>query len=168
PDLAMLERELTAAAGADLIVGTFSAASNVTGIVTDTDAVTRLLKRHGAVAIWDFGCAGPYLPMQMMSGTDAAKDAIVFSSHKFPGGPGASGVLIVRGSMVRRQTPTLPGGGTVSFVSPWGHDYSTDLRNREEGGTPNVIGDIRAALSMIVKHKIGEAFMQERGAELRT
>lgn len=167
PDLAMLERELTAAAGADLIVGTFSAASNVTGIVTDTDAVTRLLKRHGAVAIWDFGCAGPYLPMQMMSGTDAAKDAIVFSSHKFPGGPGASGVLIVRGSMVRRQTPTLPGGGTVSFVSPWGHDYSTDLHNREEGGTPNVIGDIRAALSMIVKHKIGEAFMQERGAELR-
>lgn len=167
PDMAILERELVAATGAALIVGTFSAASNVTGIITDTDSVTRLLKRHGAVAIWDFGCAGPYLPMQMMSGTDAAKDAIVFSAHKFPGGPGASGVLIVRDSMARRQTPTLPGGGTVTFVSPWGHDYASDLRHREEGGTPNVIGDIRAALAMIVKHRIGEAHMHQRGAELR-
>lgn len=167
PDLAILEHELAKVAGADLIVGTFSAASNVTGIVTDTDAVTRLLKLHGAVAIWDYGCAGPYLPMQMGCGTDATKDAIVFSAHKFPGGPGASGVLIVRDAMARRTTPTLPGGGTVSFVSPWGHDYATDLRHREEGGTPNVIGDIRAALAMIVKHHIGEAFMAERGAELR-
>jgi len=167
PDLGLLEKALTGAADADLIVGSFSAASNVTGIVTDTDSVTRLLKRHGAVAIWDYGCAGPYLPMRMECGSDAAKDAIVFSAHKFPGGPGASGVLIVRDAIARRRTPTLPGGGTVNFVSPWDHDYSNDLRHREEGGTPNVIGDIRAALAMIVKHALGERRIAARGAELR-
>lgn len=167
PDLIHLEAVLSEHQSADVLVGSFSAASNVTGIVTDTDPVTRLLRRYGAVSIWDFGGGGPYLPMQMQAGTDAAKDAIVFSAHKFPGGPGASGVLILRDDIARRLTPTLPGGGTVSFVSPWGHDYSTALRDREEGGTPNVIGDIRAALVMIVKAALGEDRIAARGQAFR-
>ena len=89
-DLADLERVLKTAQGASQIVGTFSAASNVSGILTDVDAVTRLLRAYGALAIWDYGCAGPYCAMDMKHGTDAEKDAIVFSPHKFPGGPGAS------------------------------------------------------------------------------
>ena len=76
-------------------------------------------------------------------------DAAVISPHKFPGGPGASGVLIVRRDAVRTTTPTWPGGGTVAFVSPWGHDYSASIEAREEAGTPNVIGDIRTALALV-------------------
>lgn len=167
PDLQVLDDVLADHAGADLLVGSFSAASNVTGILTDTDAVTRILRAHGAVAIWDYGAAAPYVPMDMRAGTDAAKDAIVFSPHKFPGGPGASGVLVVRDAIARRRVPTLPGGGTVSFVSPWGHSYSTSLCAREEGGTPNVIGDIRVALAMIVKQAMGQQFITARGRALR-
>lgn len=167
PDLGALSEELARNGDAALLVGSFSAASNVTGIVTDTDAVTRILRRHGAVAIWDYGAGGPYLPMSMRAGTDAAKDAIVFSPHKFPGGPGASGVLVLRDAIARRRTPTWPGGGTVGFVSPWGHEYATALGDREEGGTPNVIGDIRVALAMIVKAAMGEDFIARRGQELR-
>ncbi|MEI4472907.1 aminotransferase class V-fold PLP-dependent enzyme [Frigidibacter sp. MR17.24] len=142
---------------ADLVVGSFSAASNVTGILTDPDPVTRLLKAHGALAIWDYAGGGPYLPMDMAPAPDAAKDAIVFSTHKFPGGPGASGVAVVRDSLVQRATPTAPGGGTVTFVSPWRHNYSARVEAREEGGTPNVVGDIRAALVMLVKDAVGAA-----------
>ncbi|ETX27730.1 aminotransferase class V-fold PLP-dependent enzyme [Roseivivax isoporae] len=167
PDLALLETALAGTAGADLVVGAFSAASNVTGIVTDTDAVTRILRRHGAVAIWDYGGGGPYLPMDMKDGTDAAKDAIVFSPHKFPGGPGSSGIMVVRDAIARTRIPTLPGGGTVSFVSPWGHTYSDDLAAREEGGTPNVIGDIRAALAVMVKDALGHDWLAARQAVLR-
>ena len=167
PDLQVLDAVLARHAGADLLVGSFSAASNVTGILTDTDAATRILRAHGAVAIWDYGAAAPYVPMSMQAGTDAAKDAIVFSPHKFPGGPGASGVLVVRDAIARRATPTLPGGGTVSFVSPWGHAYATSLCAREEGGTPNVIGDIRVALAMIAKHALGQGFITARGRVLR-
>lgn len=167
PDLDALVETLTENSDAALLVGSFSAASNVTGIVTDTDSVTGLLRKYGAVAIWDYGAGGPYLPMDMRARSAAAKDAIVFSPHKFPGGPGASGVLVVRDAIARRKTPTLPGGGTVSFVSPWGHEYSTDLRSREEGGTPNVIGDIRAALAMMVKAAMGEALIAERGQVFR-
>lgn len=167
PDLPALEAVLADQAGADLLVGSFSAASNVTGILTDTDAVTRILRAHGAVAIWDYGAAAPYVPMSMQAGTDAAKDAIVFSPHKFPGGPGASGVLVVRDAIARRMTPTLPGGGTVSFVSPWGHAYASSLSAREEGGTPNVIGDIRVALAMIAKEVLGQNVITTRGRVLR-
>ncbi|MEY8840706.1 aminotransferase class V-fold PLP-dependent enzyme, partial [Cribrihabitans sp. XS_ASV171] len=63
PDLGALETALIAARGADVVVGAFSAASNVTGIVTDPDPVTRMLKAHGALAVWDYAGGGPYLPI---------------------------------------------------------------------------------------------------------
>jgi len=155
PCMAMLERVLRDNKDSDLVIGSFSAASNVTGIVTDTAAVTRLLKAHGALSVWDYAGGGPYLPIDMMAGTDAQKDAIVVSPHKFPGGPGASGVMIVNKDAVTTQTPSWPGGGTVTYVSSWGHDYSQNLEAREEAGTPNIIGDIRAALAFVVKDVIG-------------
>jgi len=162
PDLAILEATLKEHQAADLLIGSFSAASNVTGIVTDTDAVTRLVKAHGGVSVWDYAGGAPYLGIDMATGSDAEKDVVVASSHKFPGGPGGSGVMIIRQSAVRRSTPTSPGGGTVRFVSPWGHDYLEDVVAREEAGTPNLSGDIRAALAFIVKDVIGQARIDAR------
>jgi len=162
-DLEVLEQTLMAQAGSDLIIGSFSAASNVTGIITDPEPITRLLKTYGAISVWDYAGGGPYLPMDM-GPEGARKDAIVVSPHKFPGGPGASGVLIVNKNAVRRTCPSWPGGGTVSFVSPWRHDYSEDLAAREEAGTPNVIGDIRAALAFIVKDVVGTDEIAKREA----
>jgi len=156
-DLLALEQALEGHADSDLKIGSFSAASNVTGILSDPDPVSRILHQHGALAIWDYAGGAPYLPIDMGGKGGARKDAVVVSPHKFPGGPGASGVLIINRNVVRRQCPSWPGGGTVSFVSPWAHDYSDDLIAREEAGTPNVIGDIRAALVFLVKEAVGEA-----------
>lgn len=167
PDLAELEQVLQAAGGNRLIVGAFSMMSNVTGIVTDDDAVTRLLKSHGAISVWDCAGSGPYLPIDMKAGTPAQKDAVIVSAHKFIGGPAASGVMIVRNDAVRLKTPVFPGGGTVRFVSPWNHDYSTRISAREEAGTPNVVGDIRAALVFLVKQAIGQQQMDSRNAAWR-
>ena len=166
PDLDALERALLEHQDADLKIGTFSAASNVTGVITDTVPVTRILKSHGAVSIWDYAGGAPYLSIDMGTGTDAEKDAVVLSAHKFPGGPGASGVLIVRDSAVQLDIPSWPGGGTVEFVSPWEHDYTPDIATREEAGTPNVIGDIRAALVFMVKDAIGQDVITAREHEL--
>ncbi len=162
PDLDALQAALQKHANSDLKIGSFSAASNVTGIVTDCNAVSRILKANGALSVWDFAGGGPYLPIDMASGSDAEIDAIVASPHKFPGGPGASGVLILRNSSVRALRPSWPGGGTVSFVSPWAHIYSKDIASREEAGTPNVIGDIRAALVFLVKDAVGHERIVER------
>lgn len=155
PDINALEDALAQHGGADLVIGSFSAVSNVTGIITDTLAVTKLLKSHGAISVWDYAGGAPYLSIDMCAGSDAQIDAVVVSAHKFPGGPAASGVLIIREDVVKRSTPTWPGGGTVAFVSPWGHDYLDSIVEREEAGTPNIIGDIRAALVFMVKDAIG-------------
>ena len=168
PDLDVLESLLLEHKSADRVVGAFSAASNVTGIVTDVDAVCRVMRRHGAISIWDYACAAPYLPMSVKAGTEEARDAIVYSSHKFPGGPGASGITVVRDAIVHSKVPTWPGGGTVSYVSPWTHVYSDDLAHREEAGTPNVVGDIRAALVMMVKQALGTQWLAQRQDELRS
>ncbi|MEZ5783581.1 MAG: aminotransferase class V-fold PLP-dependent enzyme [Rhizobiaceae bacterium] len=155
PDLERLEALLAETDAPRLTICSFSAASNVTGIVSNIVDVTRLAKAAGAKMVWDYAGAGPYLPIDMTPAPDCAIDAIVVSPHKFVGGPGSSGVLIVRRDAVTTCKPTWPGGGTVSFVSTSGHDYSTSLEAREEAGTPNVIGDIRAALAFLVKDAIG-------------
>jgi selenocysteine lyase/cysteine desulfurase len=58
-DLQMLEDELRRHADRPLRIGSFSAASNVTGIVTDTEAVATLLHEHGALSFWDFAACAP-------------------------------------------------------------------------------------------------------------
>lgn len=159
PDLDALRAALAAAPGP--VIGAFSAASNVTGTLTDVAAVTAILKAAGARAVWDYAGGAPYLAMDMRQGMDA----IVFSPHKFIGGPGASGVLVLRRDAVTARRPSLPGGGTVRFVSPDGHDYSGAVETREEAGTPNVIGDIRAALVLLTKAAVGQPRIDARNAE---
>lgn len=166
PDLASLEAGLKETQGR-FTIGAFSVASNVTGIVTDVDAVSRVLNLYGAVSIWDCAGSGPYLPIDMKEGTDAQKDAVVISTHKFIGGPASSGVMIVRNRSVRSDIPTLPGGGTVRFVSPWRHDYSDKISTREEAGTPNIIGDIRAGLCFLVKEAMGQDYLNNRLKAIR-
>ena len=154
PDPVLLE-EAFQGIKADLTICSFSAASNVTGISTDIAAITKIAKTAGAKIVWDYAGAGPYMPISMTPAKGVEIDAIVVSPHKFLGGPAASGVLIVRHDAVVTCKPSWPGGGTVKFVSPTSHDYSDSLEAREEAGTPNVIGDIRAALAFLVKHAIG-------------
>lgn len=165
PDLGGLQRALRPGE-ADLTICTLSAGSNITGITSDVATITRMVKTAGAKMIWDYAGAGPYVPIAMSPVSGAEIDAIVVSPHKFIGGPGASGILIVRRDGVTTDKPTWPGGGTVKFVSPDTHDYSANLEAREEAGTPNVVGDIRAALAFIVKHAIGLEQMERRNREL--
>jgi len=167
PDMRFLASTLKRLSGTGRVIVAMSAASNVTGICADVAAVTALVKGFGATMVWDFAAGAPYLPMTMMpDGHDI--DAIVFSPHKFIGGPGASGVLVVRRDAVRTARPYRTGGGTVTFVNDTRHDYLDDLVAREEGGTPNILGDIRAALAMIVKDVIGQDFITARNRELTT
>jgi selenocysteine lyase/cysteine desulfurase len=89
-DLADLEARLVGFAERPLRIGSFSAASNVTGILSDTDRIAALLHRHGALSFWDYAGAAPYVPIRMVAsapGRADHKDAIFFSPHKFIGGP---------------------------------------------------------------------------------
>ena len=160
-DLAQLEIELIRFADRPMKIGTFSAASNVTGIVSNTCAIADLLHRHGALSFWDFACSAPYVDIEMVP-TCAAhplanKDAIFISPHKFVGGPGTPGVLVVRRELVTNTVPDVVGGGTVAYVNPTEHRYLDDPIHREEGGTPAIIESIRAGLVFQLKQAVGVA-----------
>ena len=169
-DLASLERSLEAYADRPLRIGAFSAASNVTGILSDTRAISVLLHRHGALSLWDFAAAAPYIEVEMephREGSepgDAAldyKDAVVLSPHKFIGGPGTPGVLVARRELFRNRVPAAPGGGTVAYVNPLEHVYLEDPEHREEGGTPAIVESIRAGLAFQLKERVGVDAIRE-------
>ncbi|MBI3748555.1 MAG: aminotransferase class V-fold PLP-dependent enzyme [Chloroflexi bacterium] len=174
-DLARLETALNETDGRTLRIGSFSAASNVTGILSDTRAISVLLHRHGALSFWDFAAAGPYVEIEMdphrpgpdggSPDGDAAldyKDAIVLSPHKFIGGPGTPGALVARRELFRNRVPTSPGGGTVAYVNPLEHLYLADPERREEGGTPAIIESIRAGLVFRLKEAVGVDAIRRR------
>jgi selenocysteine lyase/cysteine desulfurase len=156
-DTAHLEAELRRYADRPLKIGSFSAASNVTGIVTDTDAISALLHRYGALSFWDFAAAAPYVEIRMRG-----KDALFISPHKFVGGPGTPGVLVVRRELLRNRVPTVPGGGTVDYVNPTEHHYIADPAHREEGGTPAIVEAIRAGLVFQLKEAVGTDVIRAR------
>ena len=162
-DQADLSAQLTRYADRPLRIGSFSAASNVTGILSDADAIAALLHASGALSFWDYAAAGPYVPIRAGESAPGAgdhKDAIFLSPHKFIGGPQTPGVLVVHRDLVRNQVPTVPGGGTVAFVDPTGHRYLDDPVAREEGGTPAIVESIRAGLVFALKDAVGTEVIQ--------
>lgn len=156
-DLEQLEAELQRYKNRPRLIGSFSAASNVTGIVTDTVAVSSLLHRYGAIALWDYAAAAPYVDIDMGSPTDGDGylDGIFISPHKLIGGPGTPGLLVARKDLFVNRVPDVPGGGTVAFVNPNEHDYLADVEHREEGGTPDIVGAIRTGLIFQLKESVG-------------
>ena len=168
-DLEQLERELRAHAGRPLVIGSFSAASNVTGIISDARAISILLHRYGALSCWDYAAAAPYVEIRMTGddgpdGELACKDAVFISAHKFIGGPGTPGILVARRDLFRNRVPSVPGGGTVEYVNQFEHRYLADVERREEGGTPAIVESIRAGLVFQLKQAVGTDAISEREA----
>jgi selenocysteine lyase/cysteine desulfurase len=144
-----------------LKIGSFSAASNVTGIISDTYSIAKILHGHGALSFWDFAAAAPYVQIEMHPDADSYKDAIFISPHKFVGGPGTPGVLVVRKSLLNNTVPVVVGGGTVVYVNSNDHLYLSDPTHREEGGTPAIIESIRAGLVFQLKAAVGVSSIRE-------
>ncbi|MBJ7537426.1 aminotransferase class V-fold PLP-dependent enzyme [Marinomonas transparens] len=165
--LISLEEQLKRQQGKYLI-GSFSAASNVTGILCDQDAITSLLHSYNALALWDFAAAAPYVDLDMNPQGDKtlAKDALFFSTHKFIGGPSTPGILVVKKAIIKNDKPSLIGGGTVSFVTPNNHTFLPIGERREEGGTPSIIESIRAGLVLQLKQEVGTKVIESREHEL--
>ncbi|HEV2755741.1 MAG TPA: aminotransferase class V-fold PLP-dependent enzyme [Actinomycetota bacterium] len=163
-DQSRLRDELERHAQRPLLIGSFSAASNVTGIVSDTKGISDLLHEHGALSFWDFAAAAPYVDVEMGSkdGGRSYKDAVFISPHKMIGGPGTPGVLVARRELLTNSVPVVPGGGTVAYVNPSEHRYLDDPEHREEGGTPAIVESIRAGLVFDLKRAVGTDEIQRR------
>ena len=164
----MLQKKLIEFADRPLKIGSFSAASNVTGLKTDVDEVAALLHQYDALSFWDYAAAAPYVSIDMNPINSAcSKDAAFLSPHKFVGGPGTPGVLIVKKQLLKNSVPASPGGGTVLYVTPVDHKFITDHERREEGGTPAIVESIRAGLVFKLQQAVGTDLIENLEASFK-
>jgi selenocysteine lyase/cysteine desulfurase len=148
-------------------IGSFSAASNVTGLITPVYAVARIMHEHGALAFFDFSAAAPYMAISIHRDSKSYFDGIFFSPHKFLGGPGSSGILIIHERIYHKNLPpSMAGGGTVEFVNAYMQEYNPDIEIREKAGTPGIPQILKAALAMELKERMGCEEIEKREKRL--
>jgi selenocysteine lyase/cysteine desulfurase len=167
-DLVNLEAKLEEYKDRKVKIGSFTACSNVTGVHTPYHKMAKIMHKHGGLCFIDFAASAPYDEINMHPADPEEKiDAIVFSPHKFLGGPGSSGVLIFDKALYNSKSPDHPGGGTVEWTNPWGeYEYLKDIEAREDGGTPGFLQCIRTALAIQLKEEMGTTNIIAREKEL--
>lgn len=153
-DLNDLERSLIKVRGEGVtqMIGCFSAASCITGVLADDVATTLLLHQYGALSVWDYTTAAPYVQIDMnphlpgVGETTVYKDAIIFAGHKFIGGVQSPGVLVTKRSLLKDKIPTEDMRDS--------HHYHRDTELREESGTAGVVETIRCGLAVQLKENV--------------
>ena len=149
-------------------IGSFSAASNVTGMRSDVRRIASLLHKYDAIACFDYAACAPYVAIDMnpepeFDGDDPSIDAIFISPHKFLGGPGSSGVLVFNERIYDRELPpSMSAGGTVDYVGITDQDFISRIEEREKAGTPGVLQTLKAGLVFQVKDAVGTDLIYER------
>jgi selenocysteine lyase/cysteine desulfurase len=167
-DLDELRLELEKHKDRNLKIGSFTACSNVTGIRTQVHEIARIMHENGGICFIDYAASAPYDEINMHPADPMEKlDAVLFSPHKFLGGPGSPGVLIFDSSVYKSEVPDNPGGGTVDWTNPWGeYKYIDDIELREDGGTPGFLQTIKTALAINLKDQMGVENIHKREDQL--
>ncbi len=160
-DLKDLEEVLEKNSGRE-IIGSFCIASNATGIITPYAEISALLREHGATVCFDAAATSAYMNIP-----SSLYDVMFLSAHKLLGGPGSSGILVIRERLVDTSiAPTYPGGGTVTYVSRKSHRFHEDAEVREDAGTPAILQFIKAALAYQLRNEMGLEWIKSRKKEL--
>ena len=142
------------------IICSISAGSNVTGVKADVLKIGQLCKKYGAILIVDYSAVGAYVPIDLSHKSEQGKplvDAAYLAPHKFLGGPGTLGVLILNKQVYHGNLqPTHGGGGTVDIVGFDSEVYIEDYAEREKSGTPGILQIIKTALVFQLKGMLEE------------
>jgi len=127
-----------------------SAISNVTGIINPITDITKLAHQYGALVIVD--AAQLIAHKAVYASQPEASDEVdfwVFSGHKVYT-PSAPGVLVAKQTVLRSLPQHDLGGGSVSHVSQYDYELLENFPDREQSGTPNIVGAI--ALANVMSH----------------
>jgi len=151
-----------------LLIGSFTACSNVTGYMPPYHELARIMHENNGYCFIDFAASAPYVKIDMHPSDRMERlDAVFFSPHKFLGGPGSAGVLVFNRELYKNSTPDTPGGGTVKWTNRWGgYSYISDIEVKEDGGTPGFLQGIKAALAVRLKEDMGTEMISKREKEL--
>ena len=140
------------------IIGSFTIASNVSGIITCYKKISNLLRKYKATVCFDAAASSSYMNI-----SSSYYDALFLSPHKLLGGVGSCGILVVKKFLVDTSLPpSFAGGGTVKYVNKSYQIYEEQIEVREDAGTPAITQFIRAALAYKLRNEIGFEFIENR------
>ena len=130
--------------------------SNVTGIINPINKAAALAHKYGAYIMVDAAQMAAHVPIKMVSEENPIEniDALVFSGHKTYA-PGSPGVVIVKKSIMSAMEPLEVGGGMVDRVYPDSYFITDKFPDREEAGTPNILGAITLGSAIEILDSIG-------------
>ena len=148
-DLAALKRLLEQHRGRVRYVAV-TAASNVTGIVNPLRAIAELVHAHGAWLLVDGAQLIAHAPVRMADGIDF----LVFSGHKIYA-PGSPGVIVGERALLAQVEPDEVGGGMVDDVSFDDYTVTEQFPEREEAGTPNIVGAVLLGAALETLMQVG-------------
>ncbi|MBU1950120.1 MAG: aminotransferase class V-fold PLP-dependent enzyme, partial [Candidatus Eisenbacteria bacterium] len=152
-DFERLEAQLDPAKGRVRLIS-ITGASNVTGIILPIHDIAQMAHQHGAYMIVDGAQLVPHRRVRMRSHDDPGHiDFLVFSAHKM-NSPYGEGAVVGRRDLFAAAIPYLQGGGTVYSVS-LDHVVWADPPDRQEAGTPNILGMFAMAKAIQVMEEIG-------------
>lgn len=139
---------------------TVTAASNVTGYVTDVHKVAKMAHEHGAKIIVDGAQIVAHRQFSMMGDTPEENiDFIVFSAHKMYS-PYGGGAIVGLSEVLDQHMPEFYGGGIINIVGDDWQDYKY-APARYEAGSPNYPGVIGMGKAMDILQEIGFDNIQE-------
>ena len=161
-DLEAIDRALQKADGTIGLVAVCGA-SNVTGFVSPIHEVAELAHRHGARISVDAAQLAPHHRIDVRPAGDPGHlDFVSLSGHKMYA-PYGAGVLVAPRDFFT-GAPEVMGGGAIHIVT-WDDTIWADLPDREEAGSPNVMGAV--ALGVAIDTLLELGFDRMLGEELR-
>ncbi|MDH3218463.1 MAG: aminotransferase class V-fold PLP-dependent enzyme [Gammaproteobacteria bacterium] len=137
-------------------------ASNVSGAITPLADVARMVHAVGAFLIVDASQMIAHAPVSM---NDADIDVLVFSGHKIYA-PGSPGAVIAKIDLLHAIKPAELGGGMVNDVYIAEYMPTETLPDREEAGTPNIVGAIMLGAVLDLLHRVGMDRIREKEIDL--
>ncbi|KAI8904092.1 class V aminotransferase [Gorgonomyces haynaldii] len=154
------------------IICSFSAGSNVTGILNPVHNMAQLVHKYGGLCFIDYAGVGSYCPIDVnpKDKPEGYLDGIYLSPHKMLGGPGTTGILVIREALLQDLTkdkynPLVTGGGIVDFVCRSKHKWIQNPVHREEAGTPAILESIRCGLVFRLKDIVGADYIMRKEYE---
>ena len=153
PDLDQLQRLLREHAGRVRFVA-MTGASNISGVCTPVHDIARWTHDAGARIFVDAAQLAPHRRIDMLPDDDPGHlDFVALSAHKMYA-PFGTGALIGPGEFFEQGPPDAVGGGVVEVVTldhvEWNHPPQ-----KEEAGTPNVIGGVALASAISLLTAVG-------------
>ncbi len=142
-----------------------SGASNVTGYINDIDFFAEKAHEIGAKILVDAAQLAPHRPIDMKP--DDPKhciDFLVFSAHKMYA-PFGVGILVGDKAIFEQGDPETVGGGVVDIVT-LEDAYWTDLPEKEEAGTPDIVGVVALGKAIRLFQSLGWEAVIQHEAEL--